>query len=133
MNTLSTYDPEIAPNAESWLALDEQERIDLVERYHSSAKIKLPSVKAHAAFHAIIENQIALGVASVVRAVPRLMKQGLTRHDAIHAIASVLAEHFYKLGNAKKNEARVTPQEYDAAVDRLNASDWLASHAEHPA
>lgn len=46
MDTRPTYDPEIQPN-----------------------------VKAHAIFRAIVENQIAMGLESVNRAVPRLMKQ----------------------------------------------------------
>jgi hypothetical protein len=53
------YDPDQAPNAEQWLALDEQERIRLAEEHHRSASIKLPSLKVHAVFHAIVENQLA--------------------------------------------------------------------------
>ena len=128
---LPSYDPEIAPNAKSWLALDEQERITLAEEFHLRAKAELPSVKAHTAFHATIENQIALGLAPVVRAIPRLMNQGLSRHDAIHAVASVLADHLYEQANAKKEDAaEVVQARYDAEVERLNAKDWWAKAPE---
>jgi hypothetical protein len=56
---LNRYDPDHAPNPEEWLALDEQVRIRFAEEYHRAKRIKLPNVKAHAVFHAIIENQIA--------------------------------------------------------------------------
>ena len=74
--------------------MDEAERIRLVEHYHRTARIKLPSVKAHSTFHVIVENQLAENVEPVVRAMNRLTNEGLTRHDALHAIASVLAATF---------------------------------------
>lgn len=129
MDTLPAYDPEIQPNAEAWLELDEQERIALAETFHRRARIKLPNVNAHATFHAIVENQIALGLECVVLAVPRLVKQGLSRHDAIHAIASVLAEHLYEQANSKTEDMpEVVQARYDAAVERLNAKEWLAKY-----
>ena len=129
MTTTPTYDPEIPPNAEDWLALDEQERISLAERFHLREKIDLASVKAHAAFHAIVENQIALGLGPVVRAVPRLIKQGLSRHGAIHAVASVLTGQLYEQANAKSQDsAEVVQARYEAEVERLNAKEWRAKY-----
>lgn len=80
------YDPERAPKAAEWLALDEQERIALAEKYHRVARIKMPNVKMHAIAHAVVENQIAEGYEPVVRAMTRLISTGLSRHDALHAI-----------------------------------------------
>ena len=85
---MEEYNPESAPESESWLELDEQERIALVETYHRVARIKLPNVTAHGALHTTIETQIALNLEPVVRAVHRLRKEGLTRHDAVHATGS---------------------------------------------
>ena len=84
---MTLYEPEVPPDPAEWLALDEQERIQLAEAYHRAARIKLPNVKVHAVFHAIIENQIAEGLDPVLRAMKRLANEGLSRHDAIHAIA----------------------------------------------
>lgn len=120
---MNQYDPENAPNPEEWLELDEQERYHLVEEYHRLAQVKLPNLTAHAVFHGIVENQIAEGLEPALRAVARLTKEGLTRHDAVHAIASVLAEHIQDLFQAK-GDATVSQAHYNAAVERLNAKKW---------
>jgi hypothetical protein len=122
---MEEYNPECAPEPESWLELDEQERIALVETYHRVARIKLPSVTAHAALHAIVENQIALNLEPVVRAMHRLSKEGLTRHDAVHAIGSVVAEHLWDILKTDQNgDAAASQSRYYAAVERLSAASW---------
>jgi hypothetical protein len=83
------YDPSAAPDPQRWLALDEDERIDLVLGYHRRTKIKLPSPRVHAALHVMVENQLAEGYEAAVAALARLIAGGLQRHEAIHAIASV--------------------------------------------
>lgn len=120
---MKQYDPGLAPNPDEWLELDEQERIHLVERHHRLARDKLPNLTAHAAFHTIVENQIALNLEPVVRAMARLTKEGLTRHDAVHAIASVAAEHIYDLLN-KNDGSDTSPTRYNEAVEKLNAKSW---------
>lgn len=131
MFTLHKYDPQIQPNAEAWLATDEQVRISLVEKYHRRAKIELPNVRAHAAFHVIIENQIAMQYAAVVHAVPRLMSQGLSRHDAIHAISTILAEQLHDHANSDSNDpSEHFESHYAAEVEKLNANDWLSMRDE---
>lgn len=123
--TGNSYDPDVAPVAADWLALDELERIQLAETYHRRTRIKLPNVKAHAAFHAIVENQIAEGRESVVRAMTRLTREGLSRHDAIHAIGSVLVEHFSEaVSENNKGDASTLQSRYDAAVERITAKEW---------
>lgn len=71
------YDPEVKPDPQEWLALDEAERIVLCEEYHAAAGIRLPNLRLHAVTHAVVENQIALGIESVVRAEKRLQEDGL--------------------------------------------------------
>jgi len=125
------YDPEVPPDSEEWLELDEQERIRLVERYHRTARIKLPSVKAHAAFQATVENQIAQGLGPAVRAMQRLTAEGLSRHDALHAIASVVADFFYEAMNTKDEEFGTTVEaRYNAAVERLTVKEWHRKYEE---
>ena len=120
---MNRYDTDRAPNPEQRLALDEQMRIQLAEEYHRVKRIKLPNVKAHAVFHAIVENQIASNLESVVRAMARLAAEGLSRHESIHAIASVLAEHINELFNDKADEKH-SAAIYGAAVERLTARSW---------
>ncbi len=127
------YDPEVAPNPRQWLELDEQDRIRLVERHHRAAGIKLPSVKAHAAFHAIVENQIAQGLEPVVRAMQRLKAEGLSRHDALHAIGSVAANYFYEAMNSNEDEEEfgaTVEARYNAEVERLTAKEWRRKYEE---
>jgi hypothetical protein len=122
---MEAYNPEHMSEPESWLELDEQERILLIETYHRVARIKLPNVTAHAALHAIVENQIALNVEPVVRAMHRLGKEGLTRHDAVHAIGSVVAEHLFDILKTSQNDDSAASQaRYYAAVERLTAASW---------
>lgn len=126
---MKSYDPEVPPVPAEWLALDEQHRIQLAEAYHRTAREKVPNHKAHAAFHTIVENQIAEGVEPVVRAIARLMKQGLSRHDALHAVGSVLAEQFFDAVNTNDKDFAATAQaRYNAAVERLAAEEWRRKH-----
>ena len=86
------YDPNRQPDCEEWSDLDESERIDLVVDYHRGARIAVPNLSIHASLHVIVENQIIMGNETPVAAtLGRLMAEGLDRHDAIHAIASVLS------------------------------------------
>ena len=82
------YDASEAPDPRAWLALDETERIDLAVDYHRRNHLPLGgSAKLHGTVHAIVENQVALGDATVVpETLERLMNEGLDRHDAIHSL-----------------------------------------------
>jgi hypothetical protein len=77
---MDRYDPEVAPDAEDWLALDEGERIQLVEWYHRETRADLPKAARplHASVHVVVENQLALNDEPVIRALARLMKEGLS-------------------------------------------------------
>ena len=120
---MDKYDTEHSPDAAEWLELDEQERIILIEEYHRSKRIKLPNLTAHAVFHAIVENQIAEGLEPVLRAMVRLANEGLPRHDAVHAIAFVVAEHVHDLFKSK-DDAATSQARYSAAVERISAKSW---------
>jgi uncharacterized protein YoaH (UPF0181 family) len=121
------YDPLKPPNPEEWLATDEAERTELVVDYHTREHIELPNANVHAMMHVIVENQIALGdEIPVARKLHQLMAQGLDRHEAIHAIASVLIQHLY--GSMRGATEDEDPNlRYYAALRRLNARKWLRS------
>jgi len=117
------YDPLIAPNPSTWLALDEVERIELVRAYHERERVELPSLQAHAAVHAIVETQVAMdSELSVANTLARLQSEGLDRHEAVHAIGSVLVEQFHGIASGAV-AADPTPA-YAAALERLNAKSW---------
>ncbi|MEJ8849770.1 hypothetical protein [Variovorax rhizosphaerae] len=125
--TAKYYNPDKSPVASEWLALSESERIRLVQRYHTSARINMPNAKAHAAFHAIVENQIAMGFGPSCHAVERLQVEGLSRHEAIHAIGSIVARHAYELLNAKHADSDAAQRHLHEAIDALTARTWRAS------
>jgi hypothetical protein len=81
------YDPDKPPDPEAWLALDEQEGIRFIFNYHKRRGIRMPNAMLHAVFHCIVEKQIALGDVVVVQTMGRLQREGLSRHNVIHAIA----------------------------------------------
>jgi hypothetical protein len=125
--TMYEYDPVREPNSDAWLATDEQERIALVEDYHRRARIRVPNAKAHAALHAIVENQVAEGDAMPVRrTLLRLMAEGLDRHDAVHAIGSVLAGYLHDLLRQPESEPDPNPGYY-AELEQLTAESWRRS------
>jgi len=122
---MEEYDPDRDLAAEEWLDLDEQERMMLVEDYHRGQRIRMPNVAAHAVVHAIVENQLALGEPVVVATFARLRGEGLDRHDAIHAIGSVLAGQVHSL--LTNPESQEQPNErYREALGKLSASEWRA-------
>jgi hypothetical protein len=118
------YNPDCDPIAEDWLALDEQEAIMLVAQHHRRQRVPLPNETLHATTHAIVENQLALREPVVVEVFTRLQAEGLDRHDAIHAVGSVLVEQVRLVlqgkAEGKPNDA------YLAGLRKLTARAWLA-------
>jgi hypothetical protein len=121
---MEQYDPLYAPDAAEWLATDEGERIELVRDYHQRAKVKLPNARLHATMHVVVENQVAMGdELPIRRTVDRLQAEGLDRHEAIHAVGSVLAEHMYDL--MKMGPPKTDPNAaYWASLEKLTAEGW---------
>jgi len=117
------YDPEKAPDPNDWLSLDEDERISLAIQYHRQHREKLPNVRLHAVLHVIIENQLAEPIPVVKEALARLMAEGLDRHEALHAIGSVLATHLFQQMKGQSNS--IDPNDpYLKDLRSLTASSW---------
>jgi hypothetical protein len=121
---ITAYDPLAAPDPERWLALDEEERLRLVKDYHRG--VDMPSPDAHAAIHDTVENQVAMGdELPVRRKLEELMDEGLDRHEAIHAIGSVLMTHISDLiRGAAKSSAPDVNDAYFAQLEALTAESW---------
>ena len=122
---MERYDPELAPDPDEWLGLDEDLRLILVEEYHRDARIALPrkARRLHATIHAVVENQLALNDEPVVRALGRLINEGLSRHDAVHAIGSRVAEQIYDMLKLE-DTPEISKARYYAAIERLTAAGW---------
>jgi sirohydrochlorin ferrochelatase len=124
--TMETYDPETAPDAAEWLELEEDERVSRVSAYHRHAKIKLPNLQVHAALHSVVENQIAEELQTVRETVARLQAEGLSRHDAIHAVGSVLVARLQALMR-EGAQAQFAVETYFQELRSLTAEGWLKS------
>ena len=116
------YDPLSAPDPESWMQLDEQERIALVLKHHERAGAELPNASLHAAMHAVVENQLAVSDDRVRQTLGRLLSEGLDRHDALHAISGVLAEQIWYAGQGDQGDA--LSEGYYQGLTKLSAAKW---------
>lgn len=120
------YDPEIAPDPEAWLALDDATRISLVQAFHASHGGYGESLLSHSAMHAAAETQLAMSEpAEAVQALERLMGAGLSRHDAVHAIASVFAELIFPILKSPHAAPPIDPAAYRRALSDLTVASWL--------
>jgi hypothetical protein len=125
---METYDPETAPDPDRWLALEEDERIRRIASYHRRAKVRLPNPQIHAAIHSVVENQLAEGLQTVRGTLERLQSEGLSRHDALHAVGSVLAGRLYALLR-EGAQAHFEVEAYFRELRALSAAAWLRNGA----
>lgn len=123
------YNPTESVDAGLWLECDESERMSAIQLFHEIVEVDLPNAALHAVIHCVVENQLAEGLAETQDALQRLTAQGLDRHEAIHAIGSVLAEHLFDTLSGTQTGS-VDPQKlnqpYLQALQQLNARDWLS-------
>lgn len=119
------YDPELPPQPDEWLQLTEEERIGLVALYHRDARIPLAKrVRlTHATLHAVVENQIAENVQAVSATLGRLIGEGLSRHEAVHAIGFVLIGEIND-SIREKRDPQTVQSRYEAALAGLTATSW---------
>lgn len=127
---LTKYDPDRAPDPQRWRAQNEMDLMDIVQRYHRRAGIRLPDERIHAALHVMVENQVALGAQTPVgEAVDRLMGEGMSRHDAIHAVGAVLDKHVFQ---AHSTGIPVSREAYYADIRAVTKEAWLAEFGPAP-
>jgi hypothetical protein len=124
------YDPNDDLPVSDWTALDEDEQVMAVRQYHEEAGIDVPNLDLHAILHTIIENQVALeGETPVPDALDRLQDEGLSRHDAIHAVATVLMKHLDSILDLAMQPGAASDsfdvEGYYRDVRTLTKDDWL--------
>jgi hypothetical protein len=118
------YDANERPHSATWLELDENERIDAVMDYHRRAGVKLEDLKLHAITHVVVENQVALGKpTSVPATLNRLVAEGLDRHEAIHAIGSILMSIVFDVSHAPDVGDDINAK-YSRELAKLTAAGW---------
>ena len=120
------YDADEQPDPDVWLELDETERLELVIEYHRRTGVQLETPEPHAIAHVVVENQIAMGDATAVPATfKRLMDEGLDRHEAIHAVGSVLMGIVFDVIRKVDDEANINAK-YRCELAALTAASWRA-------
>ena len=78
-------------------------------------------------FHAIVENQIALGEETPAKATAeRLMSEGISRHEAIHAIGSVLSG---VMSEATKGQTLYSQESYFRELEELTVQKWVNDYS----
>lgn len=119
---MDNYDPDIEPNPEAWLALTESDRLELVLEYHiqleddledlddlEDMEDEMPNMEIHCSMHVVVENQLALDSPPLSRkTMTRLLASGVSRHDAVHAIANAMTQEMFLMmkSNEMFNEER---------------------------
>ena len=117
-----TYDASCAPDPEVWLATDEAQKLAAVEAHHRALGVDLPNARLHATMHTIVENQLAAGAPAASRAtLERFVAAGVTRHEAVHAIGSVVAGAIW---DVLRRQTSVDQGAMIAALGRLDPADW---------
>ncbi|HLT28665.1 MAG TPA: DUF1841 family protein [Myxococcaceae bacterium] len=90
------YDPSRDPDPLVWQRTPDADRVAAVERAHQPHPRRHPPIanlRLHAAVHVTVESQLASdSPPEVRRTLSRLMRAGLSRHEALHAVGEVAAE-----------------------------------------
>lgn len=113
----------------TWLRMPEEQRLSLVTDFHANDKdgaaMDAGQMNMHCSIHVVVENQIAMNEPPNARqAIERLLEEGLSRHEAVHALGSVVSTQIWRTMREKK------PADNDAMArefDELTAATWLAS------
>ena len=86
--------------------------------------MQLETPELHAMAHVVVENQVALGEAtSVPEALDRLINEGLDRHDAVHAIGSVLMKTVFDAVHERDDGSDINAK-YRQKLATLTAANW---------
>jgi len=81
----------------------------------------------HVTIHQTVENQLAAKDPPVVHeTLERLMRSGLSRHEAIYAIGSVLCEEIWEI---LSQERPFDEERYERGLRQLNAREWAPARS----
>lgn len=119
------YNPDKPLNESEWLALDDEERKRLVSNFHESSGEEFQddgALTMHSYMHVVVENQIATNVDLVSETVTKLVRQGLSRHEALHAISAIVVEDIFDMLKGTKSE--FCPKKYRRKLEKITAKRW---------
>lgn len=118
------YDPFVDPDPQAWLALDETVRTLVVEQAHRDVDFGEANPRAHALAHVMVETDVAQADRPTRAALERLQREGLDRHEAVHAIGSVLLWHLDEMLAQGIGDKALSDRIYRDALEKLTAESW---------
>lgn len=107
------------------MLLDEGERMSCIQEYHQAlpSRAQPPNLLLHSSLHLIVENQLAADDPSEVRpALARLMADGMSRHDAVHALGWLVMTYVKRVAD---NPADSDTAAYQRELTRIDRKRWL--------
>lgn len=122
---MDTYNPLIEPNKDEWLKSSEYDRIDAVREFHENSDDEFEAdgaLSIHSTLHVIVENQLAMEVELIPETIEKLTRQGLDRHEAIHAIGAIISEDLFYIMRGEKTE--FSPKQYRRKLEKITAKRW---------
>ncbi len=130
------YDADTPVDAETWRSLGEGLAVVVVAEYHRRCKPhpRAGNQRLHNLIHVVVENQVAMGDETPAAAkLEELIAEGLSRHDAIHAIGSVFVDTLHGIATGSEVTTFDSDGRYGERVKALTAQSWLDGFADDPA
>jgi hypothetical protein len=125
------YDPDREPSL-PFVAQGEAEQLASVLDYHAThdPSLNLSQRRVHSALHVVVERQLTVDKLDVTReTLDRLVGAGLTRHDALHAIADGAIEEIMAI---LRKERTFDPRLYSARLRAIDPRPWLRGNKPAP-
>ena len=123
---MDTYNPLIEPKKDDWLESSEFDRIEAVREFHEKFDHDEfeddDALIIHCTLHVVVENQLAMGVELIPETFAKLTRQGLNRHDAIHAIGAIISEDIFYIMRGEKSE--FSPKQYRKNLEKITEKRW---------
>lgn len=121
---MDTYNTSVRPDKEQWLEATESERVSAVREFHEKSEVYLDekAIEIHSAIHVVVENQLAMGVELLPETLAKLMRQGLDRHEAIHAIGAIISGDILAIIRGEVTE--YSPKRYRKKLEKITAKRW---------
>ncbi|MEM9692946.1 MAG: hypothetical protein AAGA56_10400 [Myxococcota bacterium] len=112
------YDPRQGRGAD-WAELDDPTRLRRIVAYHNALpeEARPPDGQAHARMHLSVENRLHDDASAANIALAQLLADGMSRHQALHAIAFVMSRH---------EDASSSPEDLEHDLRKLNRESFDA-------
>lgn len=117
-----TYNPFEPLEPLAWLAIDEDERVRIVQEFIAGLGMEIEDAVGLGVYVTIVENQIAMGDETPAKAaIDRLEMEGLDRFTALLAVQDTFADY---LEDMEDGELEYDTEEYRKRLSRIDKNEW---------